>query len=202
MREARDVPFAARHCCGCGLPSPLGECLCAASTTVCVAIVDRGVRQQQAIVQRTSVPGCRPVARSAPLTEPGLADAARELLGSETTVLRISKGALPTAMVADLEAKTCQQNGIGARAEHAVALCEQIRNRHLRFERNRAEHWIIAVDRFQIDEGELAARRARHASHDGGGGHLAVCFEEGALLRGRFALISAKDASPPSRIRP
>jgi hypothetical protein len=55
-----------------------------------------------------------------------------------------------------------------------------------------AEHRIVAIDRFQIDQRELAALRARHGAHHRRDRDLAMRVEKGALAAGGFALDQRK----------
>ena len=64
--------------------------------------------------------------------------------------------------VAELEIEPRQQRRIDRRAERAVALGQQIGHRHLRLERQLAEHRIVRVDRLQFDQRELAVAGAGH----------------------------------------
>ena len=64
--------------------------------------------------------------------------------------------------VAELEIEPRQQRGIGRRAECAVTLGQQFVDRHLRLQRQFAEHRVGAIDRLELDQRQPAVGRARH----------------------------------------
>ena len=81
--------------------------------------------------------------------------------------------------VAELQVEPRQQGRVGRRAKNAVALGEQIGDRHVRLERQFAEHRISAVDRLELDQRQFADAAAGHRAQRGCNRNLAA----GAQIR-------------------
>ena len=104
--------------------------------------------------------------------------------------------------IAELQVEPRQQRLIGRRAECAVALGEQIGDRHIRLERELAQHRIGAVDRLDLDQRQMAIGGARHAAQRGDRRDLAARAQEGDFLGLGLALEQREATSPPSSVRP
>ena len=117
------------------------------------------------------------------------ADAGREPVGLfGQRGAQIDRGAADGDAVADFQIEPGEQRRIDGGAERAVFFRQQRRQRHVGIARHLAEQRIGGIDRFDFDQGHLAAAGARHGAHGGGLGHGAVCIQEGALGIARLAL--------------
>ncbi len=94
--------------------------------------------------------------------------------------------------IADLQIQARQQRRIRRRAISTVALRQHISDRHVGHQGRFTQHGIIAIDRFQFDQRELAVLRAHHGAQRRRRGDFAPCVEVGALGRRGFALDQRK----------
>ncbi len=94
--------------------------------------------------------------------------------------------------IAELQVEPGQQRLIGRNAECAIAFGQQIGDRHIRLERELAEHRVGAVDRLDLDQRQAAIGRARHAAQRGDRRDLAARTKEIDFLGLGFALEQRK----------
>ena len=139
--------------------------------------------------------------------KPGFADqesraeseAAGEFVGLAIVEAADLKGrAADIDAIAELQIEPGQQRLIGGGAESAVTFGEQVGDRHVRFERQLAEHRIGGVHRLDLDQRQAAIGRARHAAQRSDDGDIAT---RDAGRRSRRALPRAGTARRRRRRR-